>query len=438
MATTEVLLPLMGEGVNEATVSSWLVQVGDRVQKDAPLLEVSTDKVDTEIPAPADGFLIQASVKEGDTVEVNQVLGIIADDRDESVRQSTGGQQAQAVTSSPTPSNVTASSNPAAATSADQSNIKSSPLVRKIAQEQGIDLAQVVGTGLHGRITKKDVLAHQEQQSAPAAVPTQKSSTPVPAAVPADTAMAHPGLSTSTDDQGREYLEGVEVQRQPMSRMRCLIADHMVESVRTSPHVTTVFEMDMHKVVRMREAYKDRFFKEEGFKLTYTPFLIHAAVEAVKKFPIVNSSLDGYDLLLKKDINIGCAVALDGGLIVPVIKKAGELSLLGIARRLNDLVVRARSKKLKPDEVQGGTFSITNPGGYGSLTSNPIINQPQVAILGVGTIVKRPVVVDDMIAIRPQMMASLTFDHRVIDGEVGAKYLAAMKEALENYDTPPL
>ena len=220
--------------------------------------------------------------------------------------------------------------------------------------------------------------------------------------------------------------------------MRRLIADHMVESVRTSPHVTTVFEMDMHKVVRMREQYKDQFFKEEGFKLTFTPFLIHAAVEAIKQFPLVNSSLDGYDLLMKKDINIGCAVALDGGLIVPVIKKAGELSLLGIARRLNDLVVRARSKKLKPDDVQGGTFTVTNPGGYGSITSNPIINQPQVAILGIGTIVKRPVVIDDMIGVRPQMMASLTFDHRVIDGEVGAKYLAAMKECLENYSVPPL
>ena len=334
-------------------------------------------------------------------------------------------------------------STPKPVSTPSSTDVKSSPLVRKIAQEHGIDLAQVTGTGLHGRITKKDVLAFVESGTAvppsvstPAPVPSAPAAEQINPSVPAP--IIHPRLSTTTDDEGKEYLEGVLVNREPMTRMRKLIADHMVESVRTSPHVTTVFEIDMHKVVKMREAYKDRFFKEEGFKLTFTPFLLHAAVHAIKQFPIVNSSLDGYDLLTKKDINLGCAVALDGGLIVPVIKQAGDLNLLGIARRLNDLVVRARSKKLKPDDVQGGTFSVTNPGGYGSLTSNPIINQPQVAILGIGTIVKRPVVVDDMIGIRPQMMASLTFDHRVIDGEIGAKFLAAMKDALENYDTPPL
>ena len=444
MATTEVLLPLMGEGVNEATVSSWLVQVGGKVSKDSPLLEVSTDKVDTEIPAPADGFLLKTLVHDGDTVEVNQVLAVIADSMDESAENASSGSSApKAAKQESAPA---ATQKPAAAPVSKQSHdVKSSPLVRKIAAEKGIDLSQVHGTGLHGRITKKDVLSYVEQSASSAAPqPVATTSPSAPAAAPAakqatqSHGVTHPNLPTVTNADGIETLEGVTVRRQPLSRMRKLIADHMVESVRTSPHVTTVFEMDMHKVVKMREAYKDRFFKEEGFKLTFTPFLIHAAVEAIKQFPIVNSSLDGYDLLMKKDINIGCAVALDGGLIVPVIKQAGELSLLGIARRLNDLVVRARSKNLKPDDVQGGTFTVTNPGGYGSITSNPIINQPQVAILGIGTIVKRPVVVDDMIAIRPQMMASLTFDHRVIDGEVGAKYLAAMKNCLENYSTPPL
>ena len=436
MATTEVLLPLMGEGVNEATVSSWSVKVGEKVSKDAPLLEVSTDKVDTEIPAPADGYLLSTLVQEGDTVEVNQVLAVIADSMDEtagasSPKASTTASMPAAAESAP----VTAVS--PQAISQNSTDVKSSPLVRKIAAEKGIDLSLVSGTGLHGRITKKDVLAYVDQAKASPA-PAASATAAAPAVAAAHAPAVHSGLATATNSDGQETLEGVPVVREPLTRMRRLIADHMVESVRTSPHVTTVFEMDMHKVVRMREQYKDQFFKEEGFKLTFTPFLIHAAVEAIKQFPLVNSSLDGYDLLMKKDINIGCAVALDGGLIVPVIKKAGELSLLGIARRLNDLVVRARSKKLKPDDVQGGTFTVTNPGGYGSITSNPIINQPQVAILGIGTIVKRPVVIDDMIGVRPQMMASLTFDHRVIDGEVGAKYLAAMKECLENYSVPPL
>ena len=286
-----------------------------------------------------------------------------------------------------------------------------------MAQEHGIDLGKVRGTGLFGRITKRDLVAYTENSNSSENIPS----------VPISSS-----LSVKTDKAGEEFLEGVRVYREPLSRMRRLIADHMVESVRTSPHVTTVFEIDMHKVSCLRNKEKSQFLRDEGFKLTYTPFLIKAAVDAIRQYPIVNSSLDGYDLLMKKDINIGCAVALDGGLIVPVIKGAGDLSVAGIARKLDDLVARARAKKLKPDEVQGGTFSITNPGGFGSLTSNPIINQPQVAILGIGSIVKRPVVIDDMIAIRPQMLASLTFDHRVIDGEVGAKFLASFRDSLEN------
>ncbi len=304
-----------------------------------------------------------------------------------------------------------------------------------MAQERGIDLNQVRGSGMHGRITKKDLLDFEQDTpqvlSKPAPVVTAPAPVPMPVATP------QTQLKLRSVD-GQELLEGVPVRREPMTRMRQLIADHMIESVRVSPHVTTVFEMDLHQIVKLREKHGAEFQKREGFKLTFTPFFIHAAVQAIKKHPIVNTSVDGYDILWKKDINIGCAVALDNGLIVPVIKQAGDLSLAGVARRLNDLVVRARNKKLKPDDVQGGTFSITNPGGWGSITSNPIINQPQVAMLGIGAIVKRPVVIDDMIAIRPMMMVSLTFDHRVIDGEGGSKYLATFKEIIENYREVPM
>lgn len=439
MATTEVLLPLMGEGVNEANISGWLVAEGEKVKKDAPLLEVSTDKVDTEIPAPADGILIAIKANEGDTVVVDQVLAIIADSASEVDTASS---------SSPEVKNSVAPEQPAARTevstaaaTSNPSTVRSSPLVRKIAAENKVNLEQVAGSGLHGRITKKDILSFidgDQESRAITTSPTTNSAETETAPTSRQDSPVETGLATTKDDDGTEYLEGVAVDRQPMSRMRQLIAKHMVDSVRTSPHVTTTFEVDMHQVVAMREEFKDEFFQTEGFKLTFTPFLLYAATQAIKKFPIVNTSLDGNDILYKKDINLGCAVALDNGLIVPVIKRAGELSLLGIARRLNDLVVRARAKKLKPDEVQGGTFSVTNPGGYGSLTSNPIINQPQVAILGIGSIVKRPVVFNDMIAIRPQMLVSLTFDHRVIDGEGGAKYLACLRDELEGFEAKPI
>ena len=441
MATTEVLLPLMGEGVNEANISSWLVAEGDKVTKDAPLLEVSTDKVDTEIPAPADGILLKIKAAEGDTVVVDQVLAVIGDSAGESIEDSKTHKNS--VADAKTEPKQTEKPAATAAKGGQTSDVRSSPLVRKIAAENEIDLSRVTGTGLHGRITKRDVLAYLEAGDSSESTDrglavTSQSSTSAPARSETATTATEHRLSTSVDSDGQELLEGVPVDRQPMSRMRQLIAKHMIDSVRISPHVTTTFEVDMHQVVETREQYKDEFFKTEGFKLTYTPFLLYAATQAIKKFPIVNCSLDGQDILYKKDINLGCAVALENGLIVPVIKKAGDLSLSGIARRLNDLVVRARAKKLKPDEVQGGTFSVTNPGGYGSLTSNPIINQPQVAILGIGSIVKRPVVYQDMIAIRPQMLVSLTFDHRVIDGEGGAKYLAYMRELLENFDAKPL
>jgi 2-oxoglutarate dehydrogenase E2 component (dihydrolipoamide succinyltransferase) len=260
----------------------------------------------------------------------------------------------------------------------------------------------------------------------------------VPQSMPAPDALAKSPRVQTTVVDGIEMMEGNPVRREKMTKMRRLIAEHMVESVRVSPHVTTVFEVDLHNVYEIREKHRAPFEAREGFKLTYTPFFIHAAVQAIKQHPIINVSLDGDDILWKQDINVGCAVALGNGLIVPVIKKAQDLNLTGVAHRLNDLVSRARSKKLMPEDVQGGTFSITNPGGFGSLTSNPIINQPQVAILGIGAVVKRPVVINDAITIRPMMMISLTFDHRVVDGEGGASYLATLKKILENYSEEPV
>lgn len=433
---TEVLMPLMGEGVHEATLTNWLVKEGGKVEKDTPLLELSTDKVDTEIPAPASGYLVKVQVPVGTVVQVNQLLAYIADTQDASVGEGGSGAGANK-SAAPTkvekpaaeiPADVSATTSQASSVASSE-GVRSSPLVRKMAKDQGIDLNRVQGSGLQGRITKQDILNYKDAPKTSAA-PSQKSAS----------TQAHETtrLTTTRNANGEELLEGVAVRREPMNRMRQLIADHMVESVRVSPHVTTVFEIDLHKIWDIREKYKDSFFKNEGFKLTLTHFFIHAAIQAIKLHPVVNTSVDGYDILWKKDINMGCAVAVDNGLIVPVIKNAGDLNLLGVARRLNDLIVRARSKKLKAEDIQGGTFTVTNPGGWGSITSNPIINQPQVAILGIGAAVKRPVVVNDMIAIRPMMLMSLTFDHRVIDGEGGAKYLATLKEIIENYKDLPV
>jgi 2-oxoglutarate dehydrogenase E2 component (dihydrolipoamide succinyltransferase) len=432
---TEVILPSMGEGIAEATLVKWLKKPGDSVSKDEPLLEVSTDKVDTEIPSPASGTLLKAIAIEGATVEVNATIAWIGP---EGAAIPAGGTAAKAGALASSSKNqkspVVATSERVLRTSAPQQAFfndgsvvtRSSPLVRKMARDLQIDLRRVPGSGLHGRITKQDLLNWQQTPDAFAAASPQATEKPLLAKV------------ATTIANGLETLEGVAVRREKMTKMRRLIAEHMVESVRTSPHVTTTFEIDLEKLVSMRERCKKTFAEREGFNLTYTPLLIAAAVQAIKKFPIVNVSVDGDEILWKDSINIGCAVALGaeggGGLIVPVIKNAEKKSLTEICRALNDLASRARSKKLQPDEVIGGTFSVTNPGGWGSITSNPIINQPQVAMLGIGAIVKRPVVITgDQIVIRPMMMASLTFDHRVIDGEGGAMWLAEYKRILENW-----
>lgn len=444
---TEVFMPSMGEGVIEATLVRWLKKPGDAVKEDEPLLEVSTDKVDTEIPSPLTGIVSRTLANEGDVIKIDSVIAYISSGNGTgigSAKGSNGAARSSAISTGPSapgpqPGNTSAAPaansvqtppRPEVVPGELKSNLRSSPLVRKIAADAKIDLSQVTGTGLHGRITKRDMEAH-------AAKPATTTNTSHSAAASAKQ-LQHSDRLTTQVVNGRECLEGVPVRREKMSVMRSKIAEHMVRSVRVSPHVTTIFEMDMHRIVALREKYQSEFLKTQGFKLTFTPFFVHASMLALKKNPIVNCSVDGNDILFKDDINIGCAVALENGLIVPVVKRAQDLNLLGTARKLNDLVVRARTKKLTPEDVQGGTFSITNPGIFGSIASNPIISQPQVAILGLGAIVKRPVVVNDMIAIRPMCNIGLTFDHRVVDGEGGARYLADLKNIIENYEELPV
>jgi pyruvate dehydrogenase E2 component (dihydrolipoamide acetyltransferase) len=496
----DVIMPQMGESIAEGTVTKWLKNVGDTVERDEPLFEISTDKVDAEIPSPAAGVLREIKVAPGTTVPVNSVVAVIADASGASETTPAPPAEAEAPAPPPAPSAAPpetppssppapsptppetptaplpppSPASPAATTPspagpgdrppspppADPSStspippvefeiegeppdatqarphaqmtldelrkVRSSPVVRKIAAEHGVDLSQISGTGIGGRVTKQDILAHIEGGGAtrkPPASPAPGSEPPGPTApatpAPPSPAGAAPGERTKVV---------------PMSPIRKRTAEHMIESKRTSAHVSTVFEIDMTRIDRLRHEHRAEWEERSGVRLTYLPFILKAVIDALKAFPVLNARVDGDSIAYHRDVNLGLAVALEWGLIVPIIHRAEEKNLLGLARAVNDLADRARAKKLKVEEVQGGTFTITNPGVFGSLFGTPIINQPQVGILGVGTIEKRPVVRDDAIAIRTMAYFALTFDHRIVDGADADRFMAHVKDTLQDFD----
>jgi len=454
----DVVMPQMGESIFEGTITKWLKKPGDKVERDEPLFEISTDKVDAEIPSPSAGVLKEIKVPEGQTVPIQTIVAVIdgAGLAAESA-PAPAAKPAQAAPATvpmttkpaaPAPAPVAAASPAAPAAQATPTTsterIHSSPLVRRMAKEHGVDLSTLEGSGAGGRITKQDIEAAIAASSgaAPAAAPTA-ATRPIPPPAPA--AVARPGAAAAHGSQfisalqvavprERIYFGNYEVH--PLSVMRQKIAEHMVASTHVSPHVYSVDEVDMSKIAALRAKSKDEFEKRYETKLTFMPFFVKAAVAGLRAYPIVNASLDGTNVVLHKEMNIGIAVALDWGLIVPVVKNADEKNLLGIQRNLNDLAERARSKKLKPEEVQEGTFSITNPGVFGGLFGLPIISQPNVAILGLGAIEKRPVVVEDAIAIRSMCYVTLSYDHRVVDGAIAHQFLHRVKETLENWAEP--
>jgi len=413
----DVVMPQMGESIVEGTLTKWLKKPGDRVERDQPLFEISTDKVDSEIPAPASGTLAEVIVEEGTTVAINTVVARI----DESGGAAVSVPAAQAAAPpKPAPAPAAAPppppSPPVAEEEAGAEGLGPlSPLVRRMAREHGIDLRQIRGTGAGGRITKADVEAYLAARAAAAPPPSLEAPPPPPPPLP--------------------RVEPAKARVEPMSVMRQKIAEHMVFSKRTSAHVTTVHKVDMTKVARLRDKLKGEFQSRYGFSLTFLPFVARAAAGALRVYPIVNASVEGANIIYHNEINIGIAVALEGGigLIVPVIKHADEKNIVGLQRSIVDLASRARSKQLKPDEVQGGTFSITNFGSFGSIFATPVINQPQVAILGVGAVEKVPVVIDDAIAIRSVAHLALTFDHRLIDGALADQFCLKIKEVLEGW-----
>ena len=459
----DIVMPQMGESIFEGTITRWLKKPGDKVERDEPLFEISTDKVDAEIPSPSAGILKEIKVGEGQTVPIQTVVGVIdaagsaAAPAPPPVPAKTQapapGKAPAAAPAAPraVPAPVAAQPVAASAPSAPQDGgrVHSSPLVRRMAKEHGIDLSTVQGTGAGGRISKQDIEAViAGSGGAPAAVPSVVS---IPAArpvlvppTPAPATVAAPGapgmhaqvaLETAVPRE-KIYFGNYEVQS--MSTMRQRIAEHMVTSKRVSAHVYSVDEIDMTKIAVLRAKSKEEFEKRYDTKLTFMPFFVKAAVAGLRAFPTLNASLDGTNIVIHKDINIGIAVALDWGLLVPVVKNADEKNLLGIQRTMNDLAERARSKKLRPEEVQESTFSITNPGVFGGLFGLPVINQPNVGILGLGAIEKRPVVVDDAIAIRSMCYVTLSYDHRVVDGAIAHQFLHKVKETLENWSEPLL
>ncbi len=451
----DIVMPQMGESIFEGTITKWLKKPGDKVERDEPLFEISTDKVDAEIPSPSAGVLKEIKVGEGQTVPIQTIVGVI--DAAGSAAPATAPAPAKApAAAAPAPALARpAASAPAAAPAASApassgatgERIHSSPLVRRMAKEHGIDLSAVEGTGAGGRISKLDIEAviagggaqagAAPAYSAPVPAPASRTAPPPPpAAAPGVSGgQAHVALETAVPRE-KMYFGNYEVQ--PMSTMRQRIAEHMVVSKRVSAHVYSVDEIDMTKVAALRAKSKDEFEKRYETKLTFMPFFVKAAVAGLRAFPTLNASLDGTNVILHKEINVGIAVALDWGLLVPVVKNADEKNILGIQRNMNDLAERARSKKLKPEEVQEGTFSITNPGVFGGLFGLPVISQPNVGILGLGAIEKRPVVIDDAIAIRSMCYVTLSYDHRVVDGAIAHQFLHKVKETLENWSEPVL
>ncbi len=434
---TDVVMPQMGESIVEGTLTKWLKKVGDPIQRDEPLFEISTDKVDTEIPAPAEGILTEILVQEGAVVAINTVVARIGA-AGESIGAAPAAPPAEAKpvpVIAPTPVAESAPAAVAPEQVAEELAGPVSPLVRKLARENNIDLRLVKGTGAGGRVTKADVdayLATRGTTPVPASAPAA-----APAPVPAPAPLAAPVRAPAPLPESFPPLappEPAKVRLEPMSIMRQKIAEHMVLSKRTSAHVTTVHRVDMTPVARLRARSKEEFRQRYGFGLTFLPFVARAAAEALRAFPIVNASIEGTNILYHNEINIGIAVALENGLIVPVIRQADEKSVAGLQRAIVDLAARARSRQLKPDEVSGGTFSITNFGSFGSLFATPVINQPQVAILGLGAVEKVPVVVDgDAIAIRSCGYLALTFDHRLIDGALADQFCQKVKQVLENW-----
>jgi len=472
----DVVMPQMGESIFEGTITKWLKKPGDKVERDEPLFEISTDKVDAEIPSPSAGVLQEIKIAEGQTVPIQTVVAVIDGAGSTAAAPAPAPAKAAVTPAAPAPAAAkpvlpapasqpvtpapAGSSGPSPEVSSGE-RVHSSPLVRRLAKEHGIHLGSLEGTGAGGRITKQDIESAIAAQSgtAPAAAPkatvSEPDGAPLPLAPPAaprptppPPAAAPLAASGSPAVHGSQYVPALQLgvprdrlyfgdyEIQPMTTMRQKIAEHMVASKHVSPHVYSVDEIDMSKIVSLRNKTKDEFESRYGTKLTYMPFFVKAVVNGLRAYPTLNASLDGTNVVLHKEINIGMAVALDWGLIVPVIKNADEKNILGIQRNMNDLAERARSKKLKPEEVQEGTFSITNPGVFGGLFGLPVISQPNVGILGLGAIEKRPVVINDSIAIRSMCYVTLSYDHRVVDGAVAHQFLHKVKETLENWSEP--
>lgn len=467
-----MVMPKMGESIMEGTIIEWTKSVGDHIEQDETILEIATDKVDSEVPAPESGVLVEILAEAGDVIEVGKPIAIIETDPDAASGSAPAPKEEAAPAAEEPAATPAAESKPATADAkADAETPQAaapvegdtppqrhgsdgrffSPLVRSIAEKEGVsmeELESIAGSGSQGRVNKQDVLDYLEGRksgttSAPAAsAPAQSASSGLskPVAAPAASSGSKGEISAGEINVGRP-VENVQIVK--MDRMRKVIAEHMVKSKQTSAHVTTFGEADVTNLVQFRNKHKDRFYKENGFKLTFTPFFVEATIQALREFPLLNSSVQGDEIHMKRDINYGIAVALgqagSGGLIVPVIKNAGELNLLGLARATNELAAKARNKQLIPDDLSGGTFTLTNYGSVGNLMGTPIINQPQVAIFGTGIIQKRPMVLEvdgnDVIAIRHMVYLSMSYDHRIIDGALGGAYVQRVKQLLEEFDT---